>query len=141
MGKVKLTIDQNQGKWYKQDNIYAEKSHDRGLKSCIIGIASPSPAGNGTGSILLGHYRWWKTGVLEQSTAHRTCGDVVANQFPEQLRSRKLFLWSNRCVGQPLAEDQLFRFVPVSQQSIMTDFHKALRQNMQEKPADEFCCG
>ena len=53
--------------------------------------------------------------MLEQSTAHRTCGDVVANQFLDQLSSRKLFLWSDGCVGQPLAERQLLRFVTVSQ--------------------------
>ena len=92
MGKVKYVIDRKKRMDLNTDIKRAEKYRDKGSKSCIIGIASPSPAGNGTGSILLGHKRWWKTGVLEQSTAHRTCGDVVANQFLDQLWSRKLFL-------------------------------------------------
>ena len=77
--------------------------------------------------ILLGHKRWWKTGVLKQSTAHRTCGDVVANQFLNQLSSRKLFLWPDRCVGQSLAKRQFLRFIPVSQQSVMPDLHEPFR--------------
>ena len=53
--------------------------------------------------------------MLEQGTAHRTCGDVVANQFLNQLSSRKLFLLPDWCVGKPLAKRQFLRFVPVSQ--------------------------
>ena len=75
--------------------------------------------------------------MLEQSTAHRTCGDVVANQFLNQLSSRKLFLLPNWCVGQPLAERQFLRFVPVSQQSVMSDLHEPFRQNMKEKTPDK----
>ena len=41
--------------------------------------------------------------MLEQGTAHRTCGDVVANQFLNQLSSRKLFLWPNEVASSNLA--------------------------------------
>ena len=74
----------------------------------------------------------------KQSTAHRTCGDVVANQFLNQLQSRKLFLWPNRCVGQSLAQRQLLRFIPVSEQSIMPDLHKPFRQYMKQEAPDKF---
>lgn len=76
--------------------------------------------------------------MLEQSTAHRTCGDVVANQFLQQLRSGKLFLKPNRCVSQSLAEYQLLRFVPVSEQSVMPDLHKPFGQDMKQKTSDKF---
>ena len=51
----------------------------------------PLPSGQWNWKYSSGHKRWWKTDVLKQSTAHRTCGDVVANQFPDQFWSRKLF--------------------------------------------------
>ena len=76
--------------------------------------------------------------MLEQSTAHRTCGDVVANQFLQQLGSRKLFLWPNRCVSQSLAERQFLRFVPVPEQSVMPDLHKPFGQDMKQKTSDKF---
>ena len=115
MGKVKLTKPRKRNEEVRFDFQSINLGSDERRKSCIIGTASPSPAGNGTGSILLGHKRWWKTGVFKQSTAHRTCGDVVANQFLDQLSSRKLFLWPDRCVGQSLAERQFLCFVPVPQ--------------------------
>ena len=76
--------------------------------------------------------------MSEQSTAHRTCGDVVANQFPDQLQSRKLFLWPDRCVGQPLTECQFLRFIPVSEQPVMPDLHKPFGQHMKQETADKF---
>jgi hypothetical protein len=48
MGKVKYVIDRKEGKDLKTDIRRAEKYRDKGLKSCIIGIASPSPTGHGT---------------------------------------------------------------------------------------------
>ena len=75
--------------------------------------------------------------MSEQSTAHRTCGDVVANQFPDQLQSRKLFFWPDRCVGQSLADRQLLRFITVSQQTVMSDLHKPFRQHMKQKATDK----
>ena len=76
--------------------------------------------------------------MSEQSTAHRTNGNVVANQFLDQLQSRKLFLWPNRCVGQPFAERQLLRFIPVSEQPVMSDLHKPFRQHMEQEAPDKF---
>ena len=76
--------------------------------------------------------------MSKQGTAHRTNGNVVANQFPDQLQSRKLFLWPDRCVGQPFAERQLLRFITVSQQTVMSDLHKPFRQDMKQKTPDEF---
>ena len=76
--------------------------------------------------------------MLKQSTAHRTCGDVVANQFLDQLQSRKLFLRPDRSVRQSLANRQLLRFIPVSKQSVMSNLHKTLGKDMQQKPTDKF---
>ena len=103
MGKVKLTIPRKRNEGVRFDLQSINLGSDERRKSCIIGTASPSPAGNGTGSILLGHKRWRKADVLEQGTAHRTCGDVVANQFLNQLSSRKLFLWPNEVASSNLA--------------------------------------
>ena len=75
--------------------------------------------------------------MSKQSTAHRTSGNVVANQFLDQLQSRKLFLWPNRCVGQLFAERQLLRFIPVSKQSIMPDLHKPFGQDMKQEAPDK----
>ena len=75
--------------------------------------------------------------MSEQSTAHRTSGNVVANQFLDQLQSRKLFLWPYRRVGQPLTECQLLRFIPVSKQPVMPDLHKPFRQYMEQEAPDE----
>ena len=75
--------------------------------------------------------------MSKQCTAHRTSGNVVANQFLDQLQSRKLFLWPNRCVGQPFAERQLLRFITVSQQTVMSDLHKPFRQHMEQKASDK----
>ena len=115
MGKVKVSTPRNQNKGGKPDRQSINFRSDWDRNSCIIGIASPSPAGNGTGSILLGHKRWRKANVLEQGTAHRACGDVMANQFLNQLSSRKLFHLPDWCVGKPLAKRQFLRFVPVPQ--------------------------
>ena len=76
--------------------------------------------------------------MSKQGTAHRTSGNVVANQFLDQLQSRKLFLWPDRCVGQPLTECQFLRFVPVSEQSIMPDLHKPFGQDMKQEAPDKF---
>ena len=75
--------------------------------------------------------------MSEQSTAHRTNGNVVANQFPDQLQSRKLFFWPDRCVGQLFAKRQFLRFIPVSQQTVMSDLHKPFRQHMKQKASDK----
>ena len=75
--------------------------------------------------------------MSKQSTAHRTSANVVANQFLDQLKSRKLFLWPYRCIGQPFAERQLLRFIPVSKQSVMPDLHKPFRQDMKQEAPDE----
>ena len=75
--------------------------------------------------------------MSKQSTAHRTSGDVVANQFPDQLQSRKLFLCPDRCVGQFLTERQLLRFVSVSKQSVMPDLHKPFGQYMKQEAPDK----
>ena len=115
MGKVKLTIPRKRNEGVRFDLQSINLGSDERRKSCIIGTASPSPAGNGTGSILLGHKRWRKANVLEQGTAHRACGDVMANQFLNQLSSRKLFHLPDWCVGKPLAKRQFLRFVPVSE--------------------------
>jgi len=85
MGKVKLPKFQKHAREVEFEECRANFLDDNRKNCCIMGIASPSPAGNGTGSILLRHNRWWKTDVLKQNTAHRTCGDVVANQFLDQL--------------------------------------------------------
>ena len=76
--------------------------------------------------------------MSEQGTAHRTNGNVVANQFPDQLQSRKLFFWPDRCVGQLFAKRQFLRFIPVSQQTVMSDLHKPFRQDMKQETPDEF---
>ena len=76
--------------------------------------------------------------MSKQCTAHRTSGNVVANQFLDQLQSRKLFLWPDRCVGQLFAKRQFLRFIPVSQQTVMSDLHKPFRQDMKQETPDEF---
>ena len=76
--------------------------------------------------------------MSKQCTAHRTSANVVANQFLDQLQSRKLFLWPNRCVGQPFAEHQLLRFIPVSEQPVMPDLHKPFGQDMKQEAPDKF---
>ena len=76
--------------------------------------------------------------MSEQSTAHRACGDVVANQFLDQLQSGKLFLWPNRCVGQSLTNRQFLRFIPVSEQPVMPDLHKPFGQDMKQEAPDKF---
>ena len=48
MGKVKYVIDRKKRMDLNTDIKRAEKYRDKGSKSCIIGIASPSPTGNGT---------------------------------------------------------------------------------------------
>ena len=73
----------------------------------------------------------------KQCTAHRTSANVVANQFLDQLKSRKLFLWTDRCIGQPFAERQLLRFIPVSEQPVMPDLHKPFRQHMEQETPDK----
>ena len=62
----------------------------------------------------------------------------MANQFLNQLSSRKLFLLPDWCVGKSLAKRQFLRFVPVSQQSVMPDLHKPFRQDMKQEPSDKF---
>ena len=76
--------------------------------------------------------------MSKQCTAHRTSGNVVANQFLNQLQSRKLFLWPDRCVGQPFAECKLLRFIPVSEQPVMPDLHKPFGQDMKQEAPDKF---
>ena len=76
--------------------------------------------------------------MSKQGTAHRTSANVVANQFLDQLQSRKLFLWPYRCVGQPFAERQLLRFIPVSEQPVMPDLHKPFGQDMKQEAPDKF---
>ena len=75
--------------------------------------------------------------MSKQGTAHRTSGNVVANQFLDQLQSRKLFLWPDRCVGQSLTNRQFLRFIPVSEQPVMPDLHKPFRQHMKQKTPDK----
>jgi len=75
--------------------------------------------------------------MSKQGTAHRTSGNVVANQFLDQLQSRKLFLWPDRCVGQSLTNRQLLRFIPVSEQPVMPDLHKPFRQHMKQETPDK----
>ena len=75
--------------------------------------------------------------MSKQSTAHRTSANVVANQFLDQLKSRKLFLWADRCVGQSFAERQLLRFIPVSKQTVVPDLHKPFRQHMEQETPDK----
>ena len=79
--------------------------------------------------------------MSKQGTAHRTSGNVVANQFLDQLQSRKLFLLPDRCVSQPFAEGQLLRFVPVPQQTVMSDLHKPFRQYMKQETPDKLHSG
>ena len=79
--------------------------------------------------------------MSKQCTAHRTSGNVVANQFLDQLQSRKLFLWPDRCVGQPFAERQLLRFITVSKQPVMPDLHKPFRQHMKQETPDKLHSG
>ena len=75
--------------------------------------------------------------MSKQSTAHRTSANVVANQFLDQLKSRKLFLWPDRCVGQSLTNRQFLRFIPVSEQPVMPDLHKPFRQHMEQETPDK----
>ena len=48
MGKVNLQIPMKQYRSIKKGKKGAENFVDKSLGTCIIGIASPSPAGNGT---------------------------------------------------------------------------------------------
>ena len=47
-GESKFKIDRKKRKELDTGIKRAEKYRDKGSKSCIIGIASPSPTGNGT---------------------------------------------------------------------------------------------
>ena len=76
--------------------------------------------------------------MSKQGTAYRTSANVVANQFLDQLQSRKLFLWPDRCVGQPLTECQFLRFGPVSEQPVMPDLHEPCGQDMKQEAPDKF---
>ena len=76
--------------------------------------------------------------MSKQGTAHRTSANVVANQFLDQLQSRKLFLWPDRCVGQSLTNRQFLRFIPVSEQPVMPDLHKPFGQDMKQEAPDKF---
>ena len=49
MGKVKLTIPRKRNEGGRFDLQSINLGSDERRKSCIIGTASPSPAGNGTG--------------------------------------------------------------------------------------------
>ena len=75
--------------------------------------------------------------MSKQCTAHRTSANVVANQFLDQLQSRKLFLWPNRCVGQSFAKRQLLSLVPVTEQPVMPDLHKPFWQHMKQETPDK----
>ena len=61
----------------------------------------------------------------------------MANQFQDQLSSRKLFLCPDRRVGQPLTKRQFLRFVPIPQQPVMSDLHEPFRQNMKQESSDK----
>ena len=62
----------------------------------------------------------------------------MANQFLDQLQSRKHFLCPDRCVGQPLTKRHLLRFVPVPEQTVMPNLHKPFGQDMKQEAPDKF---
>ena len=71
-------------------------------------------------------------------TAVGALGNILANELLYELEGGGFYKRDNRCIGQLLTNHQFSSFVTVSEQPIMPDFHKPVRQNMNHKPADEF---
>ena len=75
---------------------------------------------------------------MSRLTAMQAEGAVSAKHSAQKVEGGSLDFSDDRRMCEPLADNQPFVFVSISEQAIMPDFHKAGWQYVHEEAADEF---
>ena len=84
-------------------------------------------------------YRWGQSGFEQTGvSALRTLRGLSADEFLDELLGGKLFFWKQLRSGLELADSQLFLFPTTGKEAIVTDFCKAVRQDMHKETTDKF---
>lgn len=65
-------------------------------------------------------------------------GEVSSEHPAQEVEGGSFNFIGDRSQGEHLAERQLLVFIPVSEQAIMPDFNKPVRQHMQQESTNEF---